>query len=109
MIWELCLEETQKNAKSLQDSVGRPQKRGWQVKPGQDEDLPLEQRQTKLRLFARRSAVIVLSIGLLKYYNHFDDTRTRQCSEIMKNTIRDVKKVCINEIMAAMEVKWFYG
>lgn len=96
MLWESCLDEVQEMVKTLEDSHGRPQKRSWSAKmlsPVPEKDIPLEQRQTELALFSRRSATVLLAIGLLKFYNHFDDTRARRCNDVMKSTIRDIKKV----------------
>ena len=96
LLWESCFDEVQKMVKTLEDSHGRPQKRSWSAKmlsPVPEKDIPFEQRQTELALFGRRSATVVLAIGLLKFYNHFDDTRARRCNDVMKNTIRDIKKV----------------
>ena len=96
LLWESCLDEVQEMVKTLEDSHGRPQKMSWSAKmlsPVPEKDIPLEQRQTELALFGRRSATVVLAIGLLKFYNHFDDTRARRCNDVIKSTIRDIKKV----------------
>ncbi|KAL8683836.1 MAG: hypothetical protein Q9186_000179 [Xanthomendoza sp. 1 TL-2023] len=95
MLWELCLDEAQQTVKTLESSSTRPQKKKWRgsfLPQPSENDIPLEQRQTELRLFSRRSASIVLALGLLRFYNHFDDNRTRRCSDIIKATTRDIRK-----------------
>ena len=101
MLWESCLEDAQQTVKTLENSKDRPQKRSWPAQvfsPLPEKDIPLEQRQTELRLFSRRSASVVLATGLLKFYNQFDDARSRRCGEIIKTNIRDIQKVCTNLI-----------
>lgn len=94
MLWELCFDEAQEIVKTLESSKDRPRRRKWVesfLPQPSEEDIPFGQRQTELRLFGRRSASIVLAMCLLRFYNHFDDQRTRRCSDIIKSTIKSIK------------------
>ena len=95
LLWEWCLDEVQEMVKTLEDSHGRPQKRTWSARmlaSVPEKGISLEQCETELALFGRRSATVVLAIGLLKFYNHFNDTWARRCNDIM-TTIKDIKKL----------------
>ena len=94
MLWVSCLDESQQTVKTLESSGLRPQKKWLNSFLSQpfEKDIPLEKRQTELSLFSRRSASIVLALCLLRFYNHFDDERTRRCSDIINSTTRNIKK-----------------
>ncbi|KAL8919115.1 MAG: hypothetical protein Q9172_005145 [Xanthocarpia lactea] len=95
MLWEQSLDDAQQTVTSIQSSGNRPQKKKWLgsiLSQPTEKEVPLLQRQTELRLFCRRSASVGLAMGLIRFYNHFDDKRARRCSDIIKCTAMDIKK-----------------
>ncbi|KAI4207921.1 MAG: hypothetical protein LQ346_000258 [Caloplaca aetnensis] len=95
MLWEQSLDEAQETVKALENSGKRPQRKKWFgpiLSQPAEKDVSLPQREAELRLFGRRMASILLALGLLRFYNRFDDSRTRRCSDIIKSTARNIKK-----------------
>ena len=95
MLWEQPLDEAQQTVKSIESSGNRPQKKNWLgpilAQPA-EKDISSLQRQTELRLFSGRCSFLLLALGLLEFYDHFNDKRNRRCSDIIRSTARTIKK-----------------